>query len=143
MSRKRRRDGPHFVQVFRYLLASPGYQALSLAGRAAFIEVAALYNGNNNGNIAIPARWLQERLGVKSKSTASKVLIELEQKGFVVSTKVGKFTLHTRSAAEYRLTWHRDDRTGHLPTKDFLHYHPGEPDQPKRRPRRPALKVVK
>src|SRR5262245_2553043 len=68
-------------------------------------------------------RTLGERLGC-SKSTASRVLIELEDVGFIDTIKLGSFSRKQHRASEYRLTWLRCDLTGNLPTKKFMQYFP-------------------
>ena len=60
--RKRRRyKGPQFVQLFYYVIDSPAYRGLTPLARAALIEFARLYNGRNNGYLAMPARVLAEK----------------------------------------------------------------------------------
>ena len=49
--RRRRHDGPNFIQLFRYMLNCPAYVSLSASARAALIEVTRGYNGGNNGRI--------------------------------------------------------------------------------------------
>src|SRR5262245_15273681 len=68
-------------------------------------------------------RTLGERLGC-SKSTASRVLIELEDVGFIDTIKLGSFSRKQHRASEYRLTWLRCDLTGNRPTKRFMQYIP-------------------
>jgi DNA-binding transcriptional regulator YhcF (GntR family) len=125
-SRYRRKGGsrgsPPFVMLPKYLINSEAWRALSCVARAAFIELARLYNGTNNGQLALPARTLAERLG-RSKATAARALIELEEKGFVEVEKVGTFHRRDRLASEYSLTLYRNDVTLELPTKAFMRWH--------------------
>jgi DNA-binding Lrp family transcriptional regulator len=124
MSRRRRRGhGPSFLQLHNYIFDCPAYRSLSLAGRAALNELIRIYNGRNNGCLAMSVRMLAERLN-SSKDTASRALTELEEKGFIETTKVGSFRLKQRYASEYRLTWHRDDNNYALPTKAFMRWRP-------------------
>lgn len=118
-SRKAKRNGPTFVALFHYMLDSAGYRALSMTGRAALVEVASLYHGDNNGRLVAPVRWLADRLGT-GKSTAARALLELEEKGFIETVKLGSFTRHNRTAAEYRLTFHHCDVDHRLPSKRFI-----------------------
>ena len=46
-------SGPNFVQLFRYMLDCPAYVSLSLAARAALVEVKRGYNGSNNGRVVL------------------------------------------------------------------------------------------
>ena len=117
--RRRRLKGPPFVQMFNYVIDSPAYAALSVTARAALIEVARLYDGANNGRLAMAARTLADRLDV-SKSTAARAMIELEDAGFVETAKIGSFRRRDRRASEYRLTFHRCDASYSPPSKAFL-----------------------
>ena len=117
----RKPHGPPFVQLHWYLLDSNAWKALSYVGRAAFIELARLYNGHNTGQLALSARTLAERLGC-SKATAARALNELEEKGFVGVQKLGTFRRRDRLATEYFLTLYRNDVNYDLPTKAFMRW---------------------
>ena len=114
-----RRRGPSFVQLFNHMIDSAAYRKLSPVARAAMVEVARIYNGNNNGYLAMPARELADRLGV-SKTTAARALNELEQLGFLETVKVGTFRRKDRMASEYRLTFHRCDHSSLPPSRLFM-----------------------
>jgi hypothetical protein len=116
----RRKNSPPFVQLPKWMLNSEAWRGLSLAARAAYVEMERPYNGTNNGFIGMSVRYLAERLRC-SKDTAARVLVELEDVGFIEATKIGKFSLKNRKASEYRLTIHRCDLSGHLPSKKFMH----------------------
>jgi hypothetical protein len=120
----RRRHGPRFVSLPHYLLDSQAWRWASLPARAAFVELVKLYNGANNGRLALAARDLAARLRC-SRATAARALIELERKGFIECTKLGAFSLKQRHASEYRLTLHRCDVSLALPTKAFMRWQPG------------------
>jgi DNA-binding MarR family transcriptional regulator len=120
--RGRKPHGPRFVQLHWYLLDSEAWKALSFGARAAFVEVARLYNGHNNGQLALSARTLAERLGC-SKATAARALNELEEKGFVGVQRLGTFRRRDRLATEYFLTLYRNDVNYDPPTKAFMRWH--------------------
>ncbi len=120
---RRKANGPPFAQLYRYMLNTGAWKSLSLAARAAMIELHQCYNGVNNGRIAMSVRLLAERLGC-SKDTAARALNELEEKGFVEVVKVGTFRRHDRLATEYCLAEYRNDVTGALPTKKFMDWKP-------------------
>jgi hypothetical protein len=61
-ARRRGSGGPPFVQLHWYLLDSAAWKSLSTAARAAYIELARLYNGTNNGTLALSLRVLAQRL---------------------------------------------------------------------------------
>jgi DNA-binding transcriptional regulator YhcF (GntR family) len=74
--------------------------------------------GSNNGRIPFSLREMAEALHV-SKMTAARALRLLQDRGFVVETKRGAFSVKERHATEWRLTEFGDDVTGALATKDF------------------------
>jgi hypothetical protein len=111
------------VQLRWYLLDCAAWAALSLAAQAAYLQVARLYDGSNNGRLVLGVRTLAERLG-HSKSAAARALNELEEKGFIGVQKVGLFR-RKRISTEYFMTDHRNDVTLDLPTRAFLRWRPG------------------
>ena len=113
---------PPFVQLFNYVVDSPAFIGLSTTAQAALVHGCRKYDGTNNGQIAISARWLGERLGMSSP-TASRALLELEDAGFIAVTRIGSFTRKNRLASEYRLTFHKCDATGGVATKEFSQLH--------------------
>jgi hypothetical protein len=122
MSNRRRHrpaKSPPFVMLPHYMLDNAAWKSLSLAARAALVELHRLYNGTNNGRLAMPARDLAARLGC-SKTHAARVLIELEETGFIRPEKIGTFKQHGRIATEYALTLELNNVTGEPPTKAFM-----------------------
>ena len=69
--------------------------------------------------LAASVRTIGERLG-KSKTTAARALLELEEAGFIETVKVGRFARRDRMASEYRLTFHRCDVSHAPPSKAFM-----------------------
>ena len=122
-----RTKGKHsyFVAMELFLMETAAWQSLSLAARAAYLEVAGLCNQSNNGRLALSARQLAPRLSV-SRATANRAFLELAEKGFIVATKPSAFNMKTgeRRATEWRLTRYRCDVTGDLPTKAFMAWKP-------------------
>jgi DNA-binding MarR family transcriptional regulator len=114
----RKSNGPSFVQLFKYMLKSPAWLALSATAKAAYVQIALRYDGINNGTIALGVRTLAQELNC-SRATAARALIELEDAGFIETAKLGSFT-RKRMASEYRLTTFRCDLTGELPSKKFM-----------------------
>lgn len=108
-----------FLKIPHYLIYSVAWRELSPVARAAFVEILALYDGQNNGRLVVSARALAERLG-RTKSTAAAALVELEDAGFISTKKHGSFESRNRRAAEYALA-HLDDDAGHITaTKEFM-----------------------
>lgn len=118
-NKKGRSTTERFVALPHYMLHSPAWRALSSVARAVFIELMTLYNGGNNGHIAFSARTGAERVRC-SKATAARALVELQEVGFIEISTRGAFHRKTPHATEWRLTLHRCDRTGELPSKAFM-----------------------
>lgn len=110
-----------FVALQHYLLDSPAYRSLTPPVRCAYLEVAYLFNGSNNGRLAISSRRLAERLGVH-KSTAGRALNVLTERGFIEVVVPSSFGCKLNRAAIYRLTAFRCDVTGKLPSKAFMKF---------------------
>jgi hypothetical protein len=106
------------VRLYFWMMATPAWQALDTVARCAYIELARLYSGSNNGSIGLSTRTLAKSLHVSTK-TAARALRTLEHAGFIVATLKGAFHCKVRLASEYRLTEFPCDKTGALPTKDF------------------------
>jgi hypothetical protein len=128
--RRRRYDGPNFIQLYRYLLDCSAYVSLSPHARAALIEVNRGYDGSNNGKIVLSVRTLADRLDC-NKDTACRALQELVAKGFIEPRIKGAFSLKFRHATEWRLNDRRCDATGVPPSQAFLRW---------QRPERPPSK---
>jgi len=130
--RRRRHDGPNFIQLFRYMLDCPAYVSLSPSARAAFVEVKRGYNGSNNGRIVLSARQLADRLGCH-RNTAWRALQELIDKGFIEPRVKGAFHVKFKHATEWRLNDERCDATGARQSQAFLKW--SGPSQPRPAPR--------
>ena len=135
----RRQKGPPFVLLYCHMLDSMAWHRLSPLARAAYIEVARLYNGTNNGSIAMSSRRLAGLVPC-NKDTAAKVLRELEDAGFIETAKLGVFARKSedRRASEYRLTCFRCDATSALPSRKF---NPNIRWEPSERPAKPDANV--
>ncbi len=110
-----------FLALQHFMLDSRAWLSLSPVARCVFIELARLYNGSNNGRLALSARNAAERVGC-SKNTAARAFAELIEKGFIELRSSGHFDRKTPHAAEYRLTMHRCDRSGERASKRFMRW---------------------
>jgi hypothetical protein len=117
--RRRRYNGPNFIQLFRYMLDCPAYVSLSSYGRAGLIEVIRGYNGSNNGKIILSVRDLARRLCCH-RDTACGALQELVDKGFIEPRIKGAFGVKFKRATEWRLNDRRCDATGVRQSQAFL-----------------------
>lgn len=106
-----------------FMLESPAYRSLTPAARAVYVEVAKLYNGRNNGALALSVRDAAERCRI-NKDTARKAFALLQEVGFLECATPGGFTRKVRHAAEWRLTGERCDKTGALATMAFMRWRP-------------------
>lgn len=112
------RDTAH-VRLHAYLLNGAAWRSLGVCARAGLVEVYALYNGSNNGEIFMSERELGRRLRV-DRRTARKALAELADRGFIAVTEHGGFVRKVRHATCWRLTEH--ECNGRLATKDFMYW---------------------
>lgn len=120
---KRKDKAPRHVRLYHWLLKSPAWQSLPPNARAIYIEMAARYNGANNGRISFSVREAVHLLRI-GKSTASRELARLQERGFVVITKQSAFSLKTKMATEWRLTEFACDLYNTFATKDFMRWVP-------------------
>ncbi len=118
---KGRSKGGHFVMLSHFLLNSPAYLSLTPAARAVYVEIARLFNGRNNGYLALSVRDAAERCRI-NKDTAAKALVSLQEAGFIECAAQGAFSYKVRHASEWRLTTVRCDKTGALPSKAFMRW---------------------
>ena len=112
-----------FIALERYLLNSAAWRDLSVTARGAYIELAAGFDGRNNGRIVLGSKTLGERMGC-DKTTAARALQELVDHGFVECVKKGGFVCKVRHASEWRLAAFKCDVTGDLPSKLFIRWQP-------------------
>lgn len=112
-------DG-RYINIYHALLNTPAWEQMTPLGKAAFIECMRFFNGSNNGRIAISSRSLADKLGV-GKSTAARAIEELLSRGFLRLSKASDFS-KKRLASEYRFTHLVCNKTGSLPSKEFMTY---------------------
>jgi hypothetical protein len=125
---KGRSTTERFVALPHWMLRSPAWRSLAPVARCVFVELAAIYNGGNNGFLALSARDAAERTGC-SKNTASLALKELRAKGFIELAQRGHFDRKSPHAAEYRLTLYECNKTGQRGSKAFMSLCPGVPSK--------------
>ena len=105
------------------MMATPAWKSLNGNQRAIYVEMAARYDGSNNGRIPYSVREAAQALHI-GKATAARDLIVLEERGFIVVMVRGAFNVKLKLATEWRLTEFNCDVTGALPTKDFAKWSP-------------------
>jgi hypothetical protein len=136
--RKRRKARPAegHVRLYRWELESAAYRSLGLRARCLLVELKALYNGSNNGELFLSVRDAAARLktGLHQATAAFR---ELADRGFIKPRQRGSFHWKQRHATSWLLTEFDDDMTGHKATKDFMKWQPdGAPKNKTRLPER-------
>jgi hypothetical protein len=111
------------VGLYHYMMDAEAWQSLSGNQRAIYVEMAARYNGRNNGRIPYSVREAAESLHI-GKSTAARDLAVLRERGFIIPRRKGAFSLKVRHATEWRLTEFSCDVTPAMPTKEFMRWSP-------------------
>jgi hypothetical protein len=118
VSKRKRRSAGRFLALYHRLLKSHAWHALTPLQRCGYIEIAQLYDGTNNGRLAMSTRRLA---GLIPCSKNAGILTGLEDAGFIETVKEGKFSprVGERLASEYRLTDFKCDVTGELPSRKY------------------------
>ena len=112
-----------YVRLHIWLMRSAAYQSLPVGARALLVELYALFNGSNNGDLYLSAREAGKRLSV-GKATAYRWFTALEDRGFIRARQRGAFTLKVRHATTWILA--EFAFAGQLPTKAFMRWQPRE-----------------
>jgi hypothetical protein len=123
-ARRRRRRGQKFLQHVRlhhWVLDTEAYRSLPAEARSLLVELMRIYNGSNNGRIALGVREAGE-LCLCSKNTAARAFQQLEDRGFIRCQTTSSFTYKVRRAKEWCLTEFRNDVEGQAPTKEFTRW---------------------
>jgi len=118
--KKWRNSRSRFVQLPYRLLKSAAWHRLTPLERCAYIEIAQIFDGKNNGHLAVSARLLASLIPC-SLNSAYQSLRALEDARFVDTVKLGKYARkdEERLASEYRLTEFRCDATGEPPSRRY------------------------
>lgn len=128
----RSKKGPPFVKLPWYLVDSPAWRSLTPAARAVYVELARVYNGRNNGTLALSVRDAAAGCRI-NKDTAGKAFRELQDRGLVERVTEGRFSLKIRHAAEWRLTVEVCNKTGAMASKAFMRWRPADPEESRTR----------
>ena len=118
-TRKRRfkGGGRRFIQLYTNVKRSEAYHSLGVYARSALFELLDRYTGINNGMIGLGCRELSDALNC-SRDRAAKALIELDDAGLAHPLTYGLW--RGKKASEWRLTFYRCDKTGELPTLNWV-----------------------
>lgn len=99
-ARSRGRTGHTFLRLPHYVITSPQWRALSGNAVKFLVELAAGYDGKNNGDLAFTRRQAAER-GWRSGGTRDRAAEEVVAAGFAVVTRHG----HKGACNLYAVTW--------------------------------------
>ena len=133
-----------FVRLDYRLLSSNAYRSLSPNARSLLVELAMLYNGDNNGSLYLGVRDAANRLGVADLTAASRAFDDLKALGFVHMTQDAHFSIkagQTSRARCWRLSWHPGPGRK-LASWDFLDREP-EPGTTERKRMERGLRALK
>ena len=123
---KNKRDkGPRHVRLYHWMTTSRAWKSLGAIPRAIYADMASRYagHGSNNGKIVYSVRCATKELSI-GVATAKRGLDDLQDRGFIVATKRGAFSLKQRHASEWRLTEFPSDISTDMATKDFMTWTP-------------------
>jgi biotin operon repressor len=99
----RSKKAARHVRLYYWMMATPAWKSLSGNQRAIYVEMAARYNGSNNGRIHFSTREAASAVHI-SRATAWRALVVLQECGFIVQTTRGGFNVKNkqRQAPEWR-----------------------------------------
>src|SRR5438067_1882157 len=120
--RNRDREARH-VRIMHFMMDTAAWKSLDATARAIYLDMARRYAGpdSNNGRLPYSVREAATELRI-GKSTASRALLALINRGFIVAMRRGAFSFKERHATEWRLTEFPSDVSRDLPTKDFARW---------------------
>ena len=117
------------IRLFLATMKTAAWRSLKPAERAVLIELLALYNGRNNGEIFLSAREASERCRI-NKDTVTKVFRVLQERGFIkrrceTDARWSEMKARCWVLTEYPL------RDGVPPTRDYQDWRPSENSEPR------------
>ena len=119
--KKKRTTSERYVRLTHRMMQTQAWRSLDGVARAIYLELAALYNGRNNGSVGLSVRQAAQAVGV-SKATAARAMLLLQDRGFIAAVSKGRFD-RSRHATEWRLTEFKCDLTGQPASRDFDLWH--------------------
>lgn len=117
--RKRRSLINKHVRLNHWMMNSDAWRHLQVGPRQLLVEMYRLFDGTNNGRLFLSVRDAAKRLNV-SPNTVMPWFHALIEKGFIVASQRGAFSLKKRHATSWILT---EFSVGDaLPTRDFMRW---------------------
>jgi hypothetical protein len=133
-----------FVRLDYRILNSNAYRSLSPNARSLLVELAMLYNGDNNGSLYLSVRDAAHRMGLADLTAASRAFDELTRLGFIAMTQEAHFSVKAAEALRarcWRLTWEAGPGRK-LPSWEYLQREP-EPQTTARKRMDRGLRALK
>lgn len=96
--------GDAHVRLYWWEIESAAYRSLRPAARALLVELKALFNGLNNGELFLSVREAAKRLGC-GKNLAAELFEELQGRGFIRANEVGAFNMKSAARRGKATTW--------------------------------------
>ncbi|WP_022684597.1 helix-turn-helix domain-containing protein [Sphingobium bisphenolivorans] len=118
----RRGHEPRHIRLYHSMTGCAAWRDLSGNAVKLLVAMMRLEHGNNNGDLFMSARHAAELIDV-SKNTAHKLLVELEEHGFIRPVDRGFFQVKGGPATSWRLTWLPWPGHGG-PTREFEKWEP-------------------
>lgn len=116
----------HHVRLYRWEITSTAYRSLKPAARALLVELKALFNGFNNGELFLSVREAAKRLGC-GKNLAAELFDQLEDRGFIRPNEVGAFNMKAASGMGKATSWILTEHpfgNATAGTMDFMRWQP-------------------
>ena len=112
-----RNDTEQYIKIPYTMIRHHAWRSLSPPAIKVWIELRSRFNGRNNGDLSLGLDEGARLLGM-SKSTVSRALKELADKGFTKMTKLGRW------CGRMATTWAVTDRPlkGNLATRNWLNW---------------------
>lgn len=101
---KGRKESGSFAALPHLVMDSEDFRALSGGALKVLMGLLRQLRGANNGDLSAPFGQAKE-WGVKSKTTLSDALEELQARNLIIRTREGRFTNPGGRCALYALTW--------------------------------------
>ncbi len=109
MTRRRKKESKQrYVGIPHSVVESEDFKQQSGNALKILMILASQYNGRNNGDFSVTFK-VAETHGIRSKSTLTRALKELQDKNLIVLTRQGKFINPGGVCSLYAVTWQSID----------------------------------
>jgi hypothetical protein len=110
--------GDRYVLLPFDVLQSSGFANTAPPARAVLLALLTVYNGSNNGRLALSVRDAASACNIGT-ATAARAFQQLEDAGLIETTEKGSFRAGKRWASTYRITWRQCDVSGTMPSGKY------------------------